>query len=422
MPDRRGADLSISIKVAATGTISTLRLADQATPLVAYGELKQSALEEHRETLKIDLERMKSTLGETLDQGENWPLIDQAFETLRKRSNLLLRDLFGRDQVVEVQKLLSKAFAPARASDRFAFVEVTAPDFDTAPLEFLRIRHELRPTKIEGKDSLIATAREFVGFSAIVKRNLLGTSVFDECVPIIENNPRLPLKFFWDSGLDGAKSEWDFFKKYSAVFDVDGPWPDCELSSEEANRTVAKHLWDPQLKFDGTTRACQDEILHFACHFYVEQISENSFFRFGSGGSTARATIADIDSQLIELAMSQPRQPGTRLPLVFANACGSSVIRPSGLSSLPALILRNKNIGYIGTETKIPDEAAHEFSEEFYRQLLKRESLGDAITKARLHLIARYHNPLGILYTQYADPDIRVRKSYELAGDANGRE
>ncbi len=46
----------------------------------------------------------------------------------------------------------------------------------------------------------------------------------------------------------------------------------------------------------------------------------------------------------------------------------------------------------------------------FYLNLIRGYPVGEAIYRSRWSLVKRYNNPLGILYTFYADPDIRVRK------------
>jgi hypothetical protein len=412
MSGRSGADVSISIEVTSAKTISTIKPLD-GPPLIREGELCAEALFEHRKTLGDDLESLKGTLTNQLDQ-DDWDRIDRAFAILRKRSNLLFHQLFGREQPLEVHTALAKALAFARAAGRLAFVEVVAQSLDTVPLEFLRVRQQPAPTRIKDPATLAAAAGEFLGFSAIVKRSRLDNPAFQEQAPVLENRPKLPVKFFWDNSLGGAKSEKEFFEKYGALIDLEGPWPDGRWDGREAYRTVAEHLWNPQLKFGEGRRPIPDQIQHFACHYYVADSSEASFFRVGFDDSQGQASLGDIDSYLGDLAVDHPRAEGARLPLVFANACASSVIRPGGLLSLPELVLRNKNIGYVGTETRIPDEAAHKFSESFYEHLLRQERLGEAITRARLQLLNDHQNPLGILYTLYADPDICVAQQCDL--------
>jgi hypothetical protein len=96
---------------------------------------------------------------------------------------------------------------------------------------------------------------------------------------------------------------------------------------------------------------------------------------------------------------------------VFLNACGSGDLDPAGANSFPELFLKKDFgfLGFIGTETIIPDEFAGLFSEVFYEYLLAGMSIGDALRAARWNLLKLHHNPLGIVYSLYAEPEIRVR-------------
>jgi CHAT domain-containing protein len=102
------------------------------------------------------------------------------------------------------------------------------------------------------------------------------------------------------------------------------------------------------------------------------------------------------------------------LPLVFLNACGTSAITPGGVASFPSLFLKNGNRGFIGSETRISDKVAAAFSRSFYGEFVAGQSLGEAVKAAKWALLRQYNNPLGILYTNYANPDIRVLKPSKM--------
>ena len=65
--------------------------------------------------------------------------------------------------------------------------------------------------------------------------------------------------------------------------------------------------------------------------------------------------------------------------------------------------------GFIGTETVMPNDIAAEFSIKFYERLIKGDSIGEAILLTRWDMLGVYHNPLGLMYTLVAEPEIRVR-------------
>jgi hypothetical protein len=66
--------------------------------------------------------------------------------------------------------------------------------------------------------------------------------------------------------------------------------------------------------------------------------------------------------------------------------------------------------GFIGTETVMPNDFAAEFSIRFYERLIKGVPIGEAILLTRWDLLRSYHNPLGLMYTLVAEPEIRVRR------------
>ena len=90
--------------------------------------------------------------------------------------------------------------------------------------------------------------------------------------------------------------------------------------------------------------------------------------------------------------------------------CGSSNIYPEGVVSFPPLLLDHGYRGFIGPESKIPDDFAGLFAGRLYKSFLEGDRLGEAILKTRCSFLTTHANPLGILYTMYANPNFRVRK------------
>ena len=62
----------------------------------------------------------------------------------------------------------------------------------------------------------------------------------------------------------------------------------------------------------------------------------------------------------------------------------------------------------IGTEIDIADEVAAELAKELYRLLLDGKPLGESLLRARQFVLDKHCNPLGLAYTLYADPDLRI--------------
>ncbi len=70
--------------------------------------------------------------------------------------------------------------------------------------------------------------------------------------------------------------------------------------------------------------------------------------------------------------------------------------------------LDNQHRGVIGTETVIPDTFAAVFAANFYKAFLTGEPIGQALISAKRQMVDKYGNPLGMVYTMYADPDLQV--------------
>jgi hypothetical protein len=253
-----------------------------------------------------------------------------------------------------------------------------------------------------------------LGYSAIVKRQLGGppSSLY------LENIPRLPIKMFINRSLRGALRE-ESHMRGNLGLDLEGSWPDRNAPSDRLlfMNQLASFLWDASQGFSGTSRDPPDQICHFSCHCdtLTNSLASNYTLWLQSGeilnmGRQA-VTLGSLTDELVQLGIGNQGDRRAR-PLIFLNACGSGDMDPAGASSFPALFL-NKGlgfIGFIGTETTIADDFASAFSESFYENLLLGTPLGRAIHVSRWQLLRSRRNPLGILYTMYAEPETRVRR------------
>jgi hypothetical protein len=48
------------------------------------------------------------------------------------------------------------------------------------------------------------------------------------------------------------------------------------------------------------------------------------------------------------------------------------------------------------------------FSQHFYTNLIQGLPVGEALRRSKIMLVEAFNNPLGALYTMYADPDLRL--------------
>jgi hypothetical protein len=413
----RAAAISFSLKI--DNTSATLELSRvQGEPIRIKTSFSYKALTEQRIALREDLDSIKKSVGSEV-RVTDLEEISSAMRKLHKRGRILAFQLFG-TKLHEVVKMFQLACPKWQEETTLQpLVEVIVAIDDIVPVEFLPIFDTKEPKPLSDFANLVQVAHSFIGFSAIVKRVDQRAKLVSNLV--LQNEQKLPVKLFHNAELEGAREEVDFFKTLAKadLVDLDGPWPDQRFDDRDqfANK-VADHLWQCRLgfngdiRFDGDGRPMLDQIHHFCCHCDTRaDLSENYELVLATEEESYRVNVGQMQARFASLAVSHPQPTKEVLPLVFFNACGSSSIDPGSVVSFPKLFLELLgNRGFIGTETAIPDKVAAKFSKLFYLNLLQGDSLGEAIHAAKHFLLKRYNNPLGILYTMYANPDIRVRK------------
>ncbi len=404
----RGPIISITLKITDEGSSLTITspLLIESDPLLIESDFHKGKLDEQRKLLREDLDEFKNFIGSNELNVSCWTNVSKAIKQLHRRGRILSLQLFG-SELTKVQNLLLPLIQSN--STYFPIVEVTASLDHIIPIEFLPLLNLLEPTDISNFEELESVAKSFLGFSTIIKRIIPRIPLATDTV--LKNIPKLPVKFFHDAGLLGAQGEAKFFRELDQYIALEGPWPDRSFDNEDFINSVAEHIWNPLLQFNSATnRFLPDQIQHFACHCDTKaNLSENySLILAHHEATKRRVTIGSLQARLAHLSQAAQRSSDISLPLIFFNACGSSIILPTGVTSFPGLFLKNGNRGFIGTETNIPDKFSAAFSEQFYRNLLGGFSLGNAMLSAKWTLLRRYLNPLGILYVAYADPDIRL--------------
>lgn len=96
-------------------------------------------------------------------------------------------------------------------------------------------------------------------------------------------------------------------------------------------------------------------------------------------------------------------------PLVFINGCHTAAVEPEqAISLVTGFVDTAWAAGVIGTEISVFEPLATEFAEHFLRAFAsERHSLGEAVRRARLALLAR-SNPLGLVYLPFALSTLRL--------------
>jgi CHAT domain len=353
-------------------------------------DMSDATAAECRQALKKSLDDMKARLGST-------PTINDAAKALGKfHQQGLARvwQLFREDR----QKLVDifQGSHPAWRTNGSALqIEVAARLGQFVPLELLPLfaLEEWPNPKAWDLDALTEAARRFLGFSATVRRVYRDLTLSQNLV--IDNDHGLLVKCFLHRSLPGAAEEVDFFRGNSACIDMQGPWPDDEFPGEECGRRLAQHLRGGGF----------NEIQHFCCHCTIDDTTWSA-----SRLSFSAATEATIDHLRATFATLAGQPKAGTGPLIFLNACGASRIDPLRSTSFPRFFLEeNGNRGFVGTETNVPDGLAAAFSKRFYRSLLQRLPLGEALYEAKWAMLREFSNPLGLLYIAYADPNLQVK-------------
>jgi hypothetical protein len=351
--------------------------------------------------------------------------LDDAINNLDSTGMSLTYDLLGPngDKVLRgfLRAHLPQLFLDEpRVTNTAPLIEIESVD-DFVPFEILPLVGPPDTSKVKDVRSLRRAMSRYLGMAAVIRRidqrhdserdsrddPILGL----DQDRILLNDDKLPIKFFHDSNLDGAKAELDFFARVGNYIDLDGPWPTADITKDNAVEKLAAALLHPRQMLSGCKRDPGDQIHHFSCHFdaFKENVMEYYFTLRSNEIGPFAVNVRGLKAALLRLGRGDPRllEPDMPKPLIFANACGSGVDSPKHLLSLPRM-LDYTHRGMIGTETKIPDPVAAEFAETFYSCLLFGQSVGDSVQEARWTLVDIHCNPLGLLYTLHADPDLRT--------------
>lgn len=331
----------------------------------------------------------------------------QALDALYTKGVSLAYELFGGltayHQLVEWCEGWQQGLA---LSPEPLLIEVSGTRDNFFPLELLPLFEWRMPPVIDTFDAITRAAQAFLGFSAIIKRTLPVSSPQHVS---LNARPRLPVRLFWYAGMGGARSEEAFLRDQEGI-ELRGPWPTNAVGSGDATDLLSRHLYDPATAPGSNNEACEDQVHHFACHCYTTNEATSRWYLelAAESGDPAEITMGNLLVALNK-RWKEHHKRGPVRPLVFMNACGTSAMQPGSAISLPSVFMDNGSVGFIGTETRVPDVFASAFSAVFYDSLLRQRSVGRALHDAKWALLTSGHNPLGILYTFYGDPDLLVR-------------
>lgn len=371
----------------------------------ATGGASSAQISALRRQLRSELLKVVSIIGDQLAADDARLL--RALNTLHDFGlNVIYALCGGARTAIAVRELLTEAVKET-AGMRPLMIDLVGEAEEVFPLEvlpLLNFANFAEPTKTTLKGVVDSATSHFIGFSAVIRRILPGTPIADR-MPL-SPDPQVRIKFFQNDAVRAAREIELFFKQRKDVDLADGPWPSAALS-HTFREEFCRHLWDSNARFSNDPQTPPFSVIHIACHHVSSPPPHPDFLILQFRNSAGNIEIPFIERQFLQLRTALDHSI-TR-PLVFLNACsGAASLDPAKPSSLAKDLLRENYAGFIGTETDVPDTLASEFSQAFYRHWLAGSPLGEAVLSARKELLWQ-RNPLGLLYTFYANPGLRVR-------------
>jgi hypothetical protein len=399
MPGALGTDLTIQISVGEKNTSILLSTPhEKLHPLSSPFEM--SRLNALRTTLRQELDVFTRTAHSsfTLQGRDRWERIDQAMRLLRKLGTDLGSSLFRFEDIQDVQQFCRDACGWDDELKDSPRVELVVDDLALAPFEFIPLFSRKSSGRITDALSFQREARSYLGFISVIERTIRPApksgSSQNSRQPIpkkglrLVGDPSLRARIFQFAGLRAVSEVIPSLRK--ANVSLGQYFPSQALIQAEFESRVGEFL-----------RTATDQIFYFGCHCDTTDVNAlNHHFTLSDGSSRRQMDLGAIRRDFY--SNGARLKPG---PLVFMNACGGASVMPSGVTSFPEIFISNKFLGYIGTESIVPDKTAATFASVFFQNLLGGITLGDSLLAARRHLLDR-GNPLGILYTSYASSDL----------------
>jgi hypothetical protein len=137
---------------------------------------------------------------------------------------------------------------------------------------------------------------------------------------------------------------------------------------------------------------------------------QEQFLNLTKAGAESSLTLSNSEVVLSSLlvALGGARVRLADAPIVFLNTCESAQMWNAVDGSFVGFFLDRGARAVVGTECTVPVVLADVFGREALAHLFAGESLGEAVFKARLALLASNNNPLGLCYCIYGSADARL--------------
>jgi CHAT domain len=137
---------------------------------------------------------------------------------------------------------------------------------------------------------------------------------------------------------------------------------------------------------------------------------EEQFLKLTRAGAESSLTLSKsevvLSSLLVQIGGARGRLADA--PIVFLNTCESAQIWNAVDGSFVGFFLDRGARAVVGTECTVPVVLADAFGREALSHLFAGDSVGEAVFKARVALLASSNNPLGLCYCIYGSSDARL--------------
>jgi len=139
------------------------------------------------------------------------------------------------------------------------------------------------------------------------------------------------------------------------------------------------------------------DLLHLACHAEDATIAPESTLEIST----------DFPIRMVDLGNA-----GCRIgsgAFVMLNACRTGTMNPATVFNWASIFLHRGASGVLATEFRVLDDFAARFAERFYDYFLCGTPVGEAVLRTRRDFWSKECNPLGLGYSLYSSPDIRIQ-------------
>jgi hypothetical protein len=389
MPARlQGPDLTIQVKVNLNGS-EVIFSSNRDEPLKINSSLQQIQLDHLRRGMRVGLTNFAKIAEQSfhLQGRERWRRIDQAMRALRELGNEFGARVFGYADIPKIEQYCRDACRWNKRQNRPARIELIVPNFALAPFDLIPLFQRKTTGTIENPQDLEDEANCYLGFAGVVSRTI---STAPHIKPKIVARRQLRAKVFQYASLSAVDDVSHDLRRFGISLTESFPLRDYPQPSFE------KQMLDFFRK--GT-----EQVFYFGCHCDTTAVNSSRHQFTLRGPKQGRPRDFYLGTLDQDFYQNGPRDPAG--PLVFMNACGGASIMPAGSTSFPQVFLEGNFAGFIGTETIIPDRTAAVFASFFFKNFSNGFSLGPSLLAARRHLLNR-GDPLGILYTAYAPPEM----------------